>query len=63
MSATGQVIVTEMGRRFPDSKDWRHAPAQRPVAFADLHTFDLWGLTDRPSLMIGVDILSRFRAC
>ena len=31
-----------------------------PVAFADLHTFRLWNLTDRPAILIGVDILSRF---
>jgi hypothetical protein len=31
-----------------------------PVAFADLHTFRLWNLVDRPAILIGVDILSRF---
>ncbi len=31
-----------------------------PVAFADLHAFSLWGLTDKPALMVGVDVLSRF---
>jgi hypothetical protein len=31
-----------------------------PVAFADLHTFKLWSLVDRPAILIGVDILSRF---
>ena len=31
-----------------------------PVAFADLHTFRLWGLIDRPAILIGVDVLSRF---
>jgi hypothetical protein len=31
-----------------------------PVAFADLHTFRLWGLTSRPAILLGVDVLSRF---
>ncbi|HZZ90474.1 MAG TPA: aspartyl protease family protein [Caulobacteraceae bacterium] len=31
-----------------------------PVAFADLHTFKLWKLVDRPAILLGVDILSRF---
>ncbi len=61
MSATGQVIVTEMAD-FPGLRIGGMRLPSWPVAFADLHTFDLWGLTDRPSLMIGVDILSRFRA-
>ncbi len=31
-----------------------------PVAFADLHTFDLWGLSDQPALMMGMDLLRIF---
>ncbi len=31
-----------------------------PVVFSDLHTFDLWGLTDTPALLIGADTLSAF---
>jgi predicted aspartyl protease len=59
LSATGQTISAEMadlpalrvgGLRLPI---W-------PVAFADLHTFELWGLTRRPAILLGVDILSRF---
>ncbi|HVN00591.1 MAG TPA: retroviral-like aspartic protease family protein [Caulobacteraceae bacterium] len=33
-----------------------------PVAFADLHTFKLWNLVDRPAILIGVDVLSRFES-
>jgi hypothetical protein len=33
-----------------------------PVAFADLHTFRLWNLVDRPAILIGVDVLSRFES-
>ncbi|MEI9965561.1 MAG: hypothetical protein WDM92_13735 [Caulobacteraceae bacterium] len=31
-----------------------------PVAFADLHIFRLWDLEDRPAMLLGVDVLSRF---
>jgi hypothetical protein len=30
-----------------------------PVTFGDLHVFDLWGLTDEPALVIGMDVLGR----
>jgi predicted aspartyl protease len=59
VSATGQTILAEVadlpllrvgGLKVPN---W-------PVAFADLHTFRLWKLIDRPAILLGVDILSRF---
>jgi hypothetical protein len=28
--------------------------------FADLHIFDLWKLNDRPSILIGIDVLRHF---
>ena len=31
-----------------------------PMAFADLHIFDLWSLNDRPAALIGVDVLHLF---
>lgn len=31
-----------------------------PMAFADLHIFDVWGLNDRPAALIGVDVLRLF---
>ena len=30
------------------------------MAFADLHTFHLWNMIDKPALLLGVDVLSRF---
>jgi hypothetical protein len=33
-----------------------------PVAFADLHTFEMWGMLKEPAILIGVDILSRFES-
>jgi hypothetical protein len=59
VSATGQTIMAEIadlpalrvgGMRLPN---W-------PVAFADLHTFQMWDLTNRPAILLGVDIMSRF---
>jgi predicted aspartyl protease len=31
-----------------------------PMAFCDLHLFDMWGLRDRPALLLGVDVLRMF---
>jgi hypothetical protein len=31
-----------------------------PMAFADLHIFELWGLNDRPTALLGVDVLRLF---
>jgi hypothetical protein len=59
ISVTGQIIAGEMadlpafrigGTRLPN---W-------PMAFADLHTFQMWDLINRPAILIGIDILSRF---
>ncbi|MGI9169828.1 MAG: retroviral-like aspartic protease family protein, partial [Caulobacteraceae bacterium] len=33
-----------------------------PVAFADLHTFQMWDLTRKPAILLGVDVLSRFQS-
>ena len=30
------------------------------MAFADLHTFSLWGMQDQPAMMMGMDLLSLF---
>jgi hypothetical protein len=32
------------------------------AVFTDLHVFDIWGLSDTPSLLIGVDVMSQFEA-
>jgi predicted aspartyl protease len=61
ISATGQTMGAQSailprlrigGLQFPD---WA-------IAFADLHTFKLWDLTNRPALLLGVDALSRFES-
>jgi hypothetical protein len=32
------------------------------AVFSDLHTFAIWGLRDRPALLIGMDVLRCFNA-
>ena len=32
------------------------------TVFSDLHVFEIWGLMQRPSLLLGMDILGRFNA-
>lgn len=31
-----------------------------PVVFGPVHTFDYWGISDRPALLLGMDVLSIF---
>ncbi|MFL5297981.1 MAG: retroviral-like aspartic protease family protein [Phenylobacterium sp.] len=31
-----------------------------PVVFADMHVFDLWGLRDKPAVVLGMDLLTQF---
>lgn len=31
-----------------------------PMAFCDLHLFDMWGLREKPALLLGVDVLRMF---
>ncbi|HLK26711.1 MAG TPA: retropepsin-like aspartic protease [Caulobacteraceae bacterium] len=59
VSATGQTITAEIAD-FPGLRIGGMRLPSWPVAFADLHTFELWSLLSRPALMIGVDVLSRF---
>ena len=33
-----------------------------PVVFGPVHTFDYWGLSDRPALLIGIDVLNAFES-
>ena len=32
-----------------------------PVTFGDLHVFEIWGLTETPALVIGMDMLGMLR--
>jgi hypothetical protein len=59
VSATGQTVVAQVGD-LPALRIGGLRLPYWPVAFADLHTFELWGTADRPALIVGVDVLSRF---
>ena len=59
VSVTGQTIDAEFAD-LPGLRIGGLSVPNWPVAFADLHTFKLWNLVDRPAILIGVDILSRF---
>jgi hypothetical protein len=59
VSVTGQTMAAEMADLPSLRIGSLHLP-NWPMAFADLHTFQMWNLVDRPAILIGVDILSRF---
>lgn len=60
ISATGQVARGELA--LLPSLRLGALKLQRMVAvFADLHIFRLWELQDRPSILIGIDVLRQFQ--
>lgn len=61
ISATGQTIQAEVAD-LPRLRVGNLNVPNWPVAFADLHTFKMWNLVDRPAILLGVDVLSRFES-
>jgi predicted aspartyl protease len=59
ISATGQTMQAEMAD-LPHLRVGGFELPVWPVAFVDLHTFSMWGLTERPAMLLGMDVLSRF---
>ena len=59
ISVTGQTLDAQMAE-LPNLRLGGMRLPTWPVAFADLHTFQMWNLTETPAILIGVDILSRF---
>jgi predicted aspartyl protease len=59
LSATGQTISAQIAN-LPHLRVASLRLPSWPVAFADLHTFRMWDLTERPAILLGVDVLSRF---
>lgn len=57
---TGQSLPAELAI-VPDLRLGPSRLGPTPLLFADLHCFDVLGLADRPALLIGADILGRFR--
>jgi hypothetical protein len=59
VSSTGQTIMAEIAD-LPLLRIGGLALPNWPVAFADLHTFQMWNMVQKPAILLGVDILSRF---
>ncbi|MDR3507146.1 MAG: aspartyl protease family protein [Caulobacteraceae bacterium] len=61
LSATGQTASGELcllpGLRLGGVK-----MTGLSAVFADLHTFDIWGLKTKPAVLIGIDVLRHFNA-
>lgn len=60
MSPTGSAALTE-AMLLPRLQLGGIRLTRIPVLVADLHTFSIWGLTDRPAVLLGVDLLDLFR--
>ncbi len=57
---TGQTIDAYAGR-LNNLQIGRRQLGPTPLLFADLHAFEALGLSDQPALLIGADVLYRFR--
>lgn len=60
ISATGQTARGEFAP-LPTVRLGGLAIHQVLGVFADLHIFDLWKLSDRPAILVGVDVLRHFQ--
>ena len=59
ISATGQVARGELAL-LPSLRLGALKMQRLLAVFADLHIFKLWELQDRPSILIGIDVLRQF---
>ena len=57
---TGQILAAASGR-VRDLRLGTQRLGPTPLLFADLHAFDVLDLVERPALLIGADLLYRFR--
>jgi hypothetical protein len=57
---TGQSLSAELAR-VDDLRLGATRLGSTPMLFADLHCFQTLGLSERPALLIGADLLGRFR--
>jgi predicted aspartyl protease len=60
-SATGQTAEGELAE-LPPLRIGGLTLRKVLAAFADLHVFDIWRLQDRPTILIGVDVMRAFEA-
>ena len=59
VSATGQLVGGELAVA-PPLRLGGVRLGNLSCVFADLHTFKIWDLTDRPAMLIGVDVMRHF---
>lgn len=59
LTASGEITIGQF-RIAPSLTLGDLRMTNLPMAFADLHIFDVWGINDRPALLLGVDILKMF---
>jgi hypothetical protein len=59
VSVTGQTMQCEI-LDLPGLRIGSLSLPNWPVAFADLHVFSMWNLIDRPAILLGIDVMTRF---
>lgn len=60
ISVTGQTVPADY-EIIPSLEIGSLEVKNLPLAFARLHTFEIYGLGNRPALLLGMDILGKFR--
>ena len=60
ISVTGQTMQCEI-LDLPGLRIGSLSLPSWPVAFADLHVFSMWNLIDRPAILLGIDVMTRFQ--
>ena len=60
VSATGQTVSGELAR-LPGLRLGGLRIGNLSCVFADLHTFKIWDLVDRPAILIGMDVMRHFK--
>jgi hypothetical protein len=61
VSATGQAVTGQLSR-IPPLRLGGLKIGNLLCVFADLHTFRIWDLQDRPAILVGVDVMRHFEA-
>lgn len=61
VSATGQKVAGQLSR-IPPLRLGGLKIGNLLCVFADLHTFRIWDLQDRPAILVGVDVMRHFEA-
>ncbi|MBR7620927.1 aspartyl protease family protein [Phenylobacterium sp. 20VBR1] len=60
VSATGQTVSGDLAR-LPGLRLGGLRIGNLSCVFADLHTFKIWDLVDRPAILIGMDVMRHFK--